>query len=54
MIEQKEIEEIQLDAEEENHAVEKLVRERLPQQCHGFEDVFFEGGIRYSCSTPFL
>lgn len=40
MIERKEIDEIQSDAEEENRAVEKLVRERLPHHCHGFEDVF--------------
>ena len=40
IIEQKEIEEIQSDAEEENRVVQKLVEERLPRQCHGFEDVF--------------
>ena len=40
MIEQKEIEGIQSDAEEENRAVQKLIAEKLPWQCHGFEDTF--------------
>jgi transposase InsO family protein len=40
MIEQKEVEEIRADAEKESQEVRRLVAKKLPQQCHGFEDVF--------------